>query len=180
MDAPVSAELVARARMVRWVVFDVDGVLTDGTLYFGAEGEALKGFDVKDGLGIRLLREAGLGLAVITARRSPMVERRARELGIEEIAMGASEKLATLERLASRRGFELAQVAAIGDDLPDLAVLRRAALSYAPADAVAEVRAAAHVVLDAAGGRGAVREMTEHLLRLRGDWPALVARLFGA
>jgi 3-deoxy-D-manno-octulosonate 8-phosphate phosphatase (KDO 8-P phosphatase) len=129
---------------------------------------------------VRLLRDAGLGLAVITARRSAMVERRARELGIEEIAMGANEKLATLERLASRRGFELEQVAAIGDDLPDLPVLRRAALSYAPADAVAEVRAAVHVALATGGGQGAVREMVEHLLRVRGDWAALVARLFGA
>jgi 3-deoxy-D-manno-octulosonate 8-phosphate phosphatase (KDO 8-P phosphatase) len=171
-------DLVTRARAVRWVVLDVDGVLTDGTLLYGPEGEALKGFHVKDGLGLRLAREAQLGLAVITARRSAMVERRARELGIEEIAMGAEEKLQTLERLAARRGFELSQVAAIGDDLPDLPVLRQASLAYAPADAAAEVREAAHVVLRSSGGRGAVREMVEHLLRLRGEWSSLVARLF--
>jgi 3-deoxy-D-manno-octulosonate 8-phosphate phosphatase (KDO 8-P phosphatase) len=173
-------ELADRARHVRWLVLDVDGVLTDGTLQYGPEGEVIKGFHVRDGLGVRLAREAGLGLALITGRRSAMVERRARELGIEEVAMGANEKLATLSRLASRRGFELHQVAAIGDDLPDLPVLRRSGIAYAPADAVAEVRDAAHVVLHCRGGRGAVREMVEHLLRQRGEWPGLVSRLFGA
>ena len=178
MNNTAAAELAARARAVRCVVLDVDGVLTDGTLLYGPDGEAIKSFHVKDGLGLRLAREAGLRLAVITARRSPMVERRARELGIDEIAMGAEDKGEALDALASRLGLELSQLAAIGDDLPDLPVLRRVELAYAPADAAPEVREAVHIVLGAAGGRGAVREMVEHLLRSRGEWSLLVERLF--
>lgn len=168
------AELERRARAIEWLVLDVDGVLTDGTLYYGARGEELKTFSVRDGLALVAARRVGLRSALLSSRSSPMVERRASELGIEELVLGCADKAAGLAELLERTGASASRVAAIGDDLVDLPVLRRASLAYAPADAVPEVRALASVVLDRGGGRGAVRAMIEHLLRLRGEWAGVV------
>jgi 3-deoxy-D-manno-octulosonate 8-phosphate phosphatase (KDO 8-P phosphatase) len=154
-------------RAIRLLVLDVDGVLTDGRLYYGPRGEALKVFHVHDGHGIVRLQRAGVAVAVISGRRSPMVRTRCRELGVRHVFQGVSEKLPVLERLLKRLKITAAECACIGDDLPDLPLMERAGLSFAVADAVAAVRARADRTTRARGGRGAVREVCELLLRGR-------------
>jgi 3-deoxy-D-manno-octulosonate 8-phosphate phosphatase (KDO 8-P phosphatase) len=156
-----------RAAAVRLVILDVDGVLTDGRLYFGPDGEALKVFDVRDGLGVRLLRDAGLGVAVLSSRRSPIVARRAEELDIAPVLQGEHDKRAGLERLLAETGIAADHCAYMGDDWPDLPVMAQVGFAAAVADAAPEVRRAAHWVAPAAGGRGAVRALAEFVLRCR-------------
>jgi 3-deoxy-D-manno-octulosonate 8-phosphate phosphatase (KDO 8-P phosphatase) len=153
--------------VIRLLVLDVDGVLTDGRLYFGPRGEVLKVFDVRDGFGLVQLQRAGLSVAVISGRRSPMVAARCRELGVRLVHQGVSDKLATLLRLCARLKLTPASCACMGDDLPDVPLMRAAALSFAVADAHREVRRAADLVTRRPGGRGAVREVCDHLLALR-------------
>jgi 3-deoxy-D-manno-octulosonate 8-phosphate phosphatase (KDO 8-P phosphatase) len=154
-------------RTIRLLVLDVDGVLTDGRLYYGPRGEALKVFHVHDGQGLVQLQRAGVAVAVISGRRSPMVSTRCRELGIRHVFQGASDKLPVLERLLRRLRLTAAECACVGDDLPDLPLIERVGLSYAVADAVPAVRRRADRVTRARGGRGAVREVCEQLLRGR-------------
>lgn len=161
------SQAALRAARVRLVVLDVDGVLTDGRLYFGADGEALKVFDVRDGYGVRLLREAGLGVALLSSRASPIVERRADELDISPVLQGERDKLAGLDRLLRSVGVPAAECAYLGDDWPDLPVMARVGFAAAVADAAPEVRRAAHWVTPAGGGRGAVRALAEFVLRSR-------------
>jgi 3-deoxy-D-manno-octulosonate 8-phosphate phosphatase (KDO 8-P phosphatase) len=151
----------------RLLVLDVDGVLTDGRLYFGPRGEALKVFHVRDGNGIVQLRRAGITVAVISGRRSSMVAMRCRELGVRHVYQGARDKLAVLKRLCARLKVPLTACAAVGDDLPDLPVLRAVALPFAVADAHAEVRRAARFITTLPGGAGAVREVCDELLARR-------------
>jgi 3-deoxy-D-manno-octulosonate 8-phosphate phosphatase (KDO 8-P phosphatase) len=167
---PTPAELQELAARVRLFIFDVDGVLTDGGLYYGPQGEALKRFDVKDGHGIVLARQSGIPSVVLTARSSPMVEARAKELQLLEVLQGQRDKLAALESLLTRHGIRAEQCAYMGDDLIDLPVLTRVGLSACPADAVAEVREAVAWVSTQPGGRGAVRELVELCLRAQGSW----------
>lgn len=159
---------------IRLIVSDVDGVWTDGRIIYSADGSEIKEFNVRDGLGVKLAQRAGLTVALLTSRQSPVVERRAKELGIIHIIQGAANKLVETERLAQQLGIALDQILYAGDDLPDLGPMARVAISAAPADAAAEVLAAATWKLDAAGGRGAFRELVERLLKERGDWDALV------
>jgi 3-deoxy-D-manno-octulosonate 8-phosphate phosphatase (KDO 8-P phosphatase) len=154
------------APAIRLLVLDVDGVLTDGRLYFGPRGEALKAFHVRDGVGLRQLQRAGLEIAVISGRRSPMVAARCRELGVRHVVQGVGDKLAALTRLCVRLKLTPAACACVGDDLPDVPVMRVAALSFAVADAHRAARRAADVVTRLPGGRGAVREVCDHLLAL--------------
>ena len=168
-----------RAAAVRLLVLDVDGVLTDGRLYFGAEGEALKVFDVRDGHGVKLLREAGIEVAILSARRSPIVERRARELGITQVIQGASDKGASFAELAQALKVASEHCGYIGDDWPDLAALAQAGFAVTVADAAPEVRRVAHWVTAAAGGRGAVRELAEFILRAQGRFEPLLRRQGG-
>jgi 3-deoxy-D-manno-octulosonate 8-phosphate phosphatase (KDO 8-P phosphatase) len=163
-----------RASRVTMVVLDVDGVLTDGRLYFGARGEVLKAFDVRDGHGIKLLRSAGLGVALLTARSSRIVAARARELGIADVLQGQQDKLAGLRRLLRRAGVEAERCAYMGDDWPDLPVLAEVGFAAAVADAAPEVRRAAHWVAPAAGGRGAVRALAEYVLRAQSRFERLL------
>jgi len=162
-----------RAARVRLVVLDVDGVLTDGRLYFGAQGETMKVFDVRDGLGVRLLRDAGLGVAVLSSRRSTIVTRRAEELEIAPVLQGEHDKLAGFRRLLAGTGFEAHDCAYMGDDLPDLPVLEQVGFAAAVADAALQVRRMVHWVAPASGGRGAVRALAEYVLRCRRRHPAL-------
>jgi len=163
-----------RAAAVRLLVLDVDGVLTDGRLYFGSDGEALKVFDVRDGHGVKLLREAGIEVAILSARRSPIVERRARELGIVQVIQGATDKGAGFAALARAMRVSTEQCGYIGDDWPDLGALAQAGFAATVADAAPEVRAVAHWTTTAPGGRGAVRELAEFILRAQGQFePAL-------
>ena len=151
-------------RPISLLVLDVDGVLTDGRLYFGARGEALKVFDVRDGYGIVRLRRAGVEVAVISGRRSPMLAARCRELGVRHVHQGVPDKLAVLRRLCARLKLGPAACAAVGDDLPDVPLLRAVAMSFAVADAHPAVRRIADHVTRAGGGRGAVREVCDRLL----------------
>jgi 3-deoxy-D-manno-octulosonate 8-phosphate phosphatase (KDO 8-P phosphatase) len=152
-------------RAIRLLVLDVDGVLTDGRLYYGSRGEALKVFHVHDGHGIVELQRAGIAVAVISGRRSPMVSARCRELGVRHVFQGVSDKLTVLQKLLKRLKLTAAESACVGDDLPDLPLMERVGLSFAVADAVAAVRRRADRTTRARGGRGAVREVCEHLLR---------------
>jgi 3-deoxy-D-manno-octulosonate 8-phosphate phosphatase (KDO 8-P phosphatase) len=151
-------------RAIQLLVLDVDGVLTDGRLYFGPRGEALKVFHVRDGHGIVQLRRAGLEVAVISGRRSRMVQARCRELGVRHLHQGVSDKLAVLQRLLARLKLPPSACACVGDDLPDLPLMRSVALSFAVADAHPAVRRAADVVTRLRGGHGAVREVCDRLL----------------
>jgi len=169
-----------RAAAVRLLVLDVDGVLTDGRLYFGADGEALKVFDVRDGHGIKLLREAGVEVAILSARRSPIVERRARELGIARVVQGAADKGAGLGELMAALQVRPEQCGYIGDDWPDLAALAQAGFAATVADAAPEVRRVAHWISAAPGGQGAVRELAEFILRAQGRFDGLLRRHGGA
>ena len=165
---PVTARAAARIRLV---VLDVDGVLTDGGLYYGPTGENMKRFDVHDGLAMVEARRAGLGVAVMSARASASVTRRLEELGIEEVHLGVQDKGKAVDELMRRLGISPEEIAVMGDDLGDLPAMRRAGLALAPRNAVSEVRAAAHWVSRRAGGGGAVREALELLLKARGAWP---------
>jgi 3-deoxy-D-manno-octulosonate 8-phosphate phosphatase (KDO 8-P phosphatase) len=161
-------DVTARARRVRLAIFDVDGVMTDGTLYIGDSGEAFKAFNILDGHGIKMLQAAGVATAIISGRTSQAVARRAAELGIEHVKQGSADKAADFERLAATLGLDAADCAFVGDDLPDLAVMRRCGLAVAVANAVDGVKQAAHHVTQASGGRGAVREFCELVLRAQG------------
>jgi 3-deoxy-D-manno-octulosonate 8-phosphate phosphatase (KDO 8-P phosphatase) len=168
----------ALARRVKLVCFDVDGVLTDGGIILGdAAGERveLKRYDIQDGLGIKMLQQAGLLTAIVTGRESVSVALRAAELGVDDVVQDArARKVPALTALLARRGLEWSEVAFVGDDLPDLGVLRRVGLPVCVGNATAEARAASRLALTRAGGAGAVREFCELLLRARGDWEAQV------
>jgi 3-deoxy-D-manno-octulosonate 8-phosphate phosphatase (KDO 8-P phosphatase) len=152
---------------IRLLVLDVDGVLTDGRLYYGPRGEALKVFHVRDGYGLVQLRRAGVAVAVISGRRSPMVAVRCRELGIEHVYQGIADKLPVFTRLRTRLKLPAAACACIGDDLPDLPLISAAGLGFAVADAHPQVRRAAGHVTRQPGGTGAVREVCDLLLAAR-------------
>ncbi len=168
------------ARSIRVVGLDVDGVLTDGGIYLGDVDGArheFKRYDIQDGLGVYFMRMAGLIPVIVTGRVSVSVELRAQELGIEHVAQDANaQKLIGLRRIL--RSFELGMehVAFVGDDFPDMAIMRRVALPVAVGNAVPEIRAVASVQLTRDGGRGAVREFAEMLLRARGEWEDVVER----
>jgi len=165
-------ELEARARAVRLAIFDVDGVMTDGTLYIAGDGEAFKAFNILDGHGVKMLQAAGVATAIISGRSSQAVARRAAELSIPHVVQGAGDKLAAFEALVARVGVAPAQCAFIGDDLPDLPVMGACGLAVAVANAVDAVKSAAHYVTRAHGGRGAVREFCELVLRAQGQLAA--------
>jgi 3-deoxy-D-manno-octulosonate 8-phosphate phosphatase (KDO 8-P phosphatase) len=154
----MDADIESRARRLRILALDVDGVLTDGRIHYSSDGEEMKSFSILDGLGIKLLRRAGLRVAVITARCSPVVERRVAELGIDHCLQGREDKLAALRDLLAEQGLGLAEAAYMGDDLPDLGAIRAAGLGLTVANGCAEVVAAARWQSRARGGEGAVRE----------------------
>ena len=163
--------LAARAARIRLVILDVDGVLTDGGLIYGAAGEEAKRFDVQDGFALVAARRAGLEIAVMSGRASPAVTRRMSELGLAEIHQGVDDKALAAGAVLDRLGLTWTEVAAMGDDLPDLPLLRAAGLALAPANAVPEVRKAAHWISPRSGGAGAVRDAVELILKARHAWP---------
>ena len=166
----VSRELASKIMSVRLVVFDVDGVLTDGRIIFSNSGEETKLFDVKDGHGIKLLMRSGIDVAIITARESEVVRRRAKDLGITHVFQGMKDKRMALEELVKISGITPAEMAYMGDDIIDLPVLRRVAFSAAVADAVSEVLGRVDFVSQRPGGRGAARELAELILKVQGKW----------
>ena len=155
-------------------IFDVDGVLTDGRIYIGEQGETVKAFSTLDGHGLKLLQQGGIEPVVITGRDSPAVRRRVADLGLVHAVYGASDKLAAATALLAALGLEWAEVAAMGDDWPDLPLLARAGFACAPANAHAEARALAHHVTTASGGHGAARECCDLLLVAAGRYAALL------
>ncbi|MGD9841469.1 MAG: KdsC family phosphatase [Steroidobacteraceae bacterium] len=156
--------ITARAATIQLLVLDVDGVLTDGRLYFNADGEALKAFHVRDGAGIVQLRKAGIQVAIISGRNSPAVNKRMSELGVLHIKQGIHDKQAALQELLDTLQINADCVACVGDDTPDIVMLNMAQLAIAVADAHPAVRAAAHYVTQIAGGQGAVREVCDLIL----------------
>jgi 3-deoxy-D-manno-octulosonate 8-phosphate phosphatase (KDO 8-P phosphatase) len=168
------------ARAIRLVVLDVDGVLTDGGIYLGAvDGRPMefKRYDIQDGLGIYLMQRAGIRVAIITGRVSESVRLRAAELGIEDLVQDPeAQKLPAFLGMLDRHGIAPSEAAFVGDDFPDMAVLRLVGLPVAVGNAVPEIKAACKVQLSREGGRGAVREFTELLLKARGDWEPVTER----
>jgi 3-deoxy-D-manno-octulosonate 8-phosphate phosphatase (KDO 8-P phosphatase) len=176
---PLPEDLLARrAARLTWLLFDVDGVLTDGRLLYGADGEQWKVFDVRDGLGLKLAQQAGLKIGILSGRESAALANRARELWVDALLMDRSDKGPAFEQFLAAHGALPEEVAYLGDDLVDLPVLARCGLSFAPADAVPEVRERVDRVLALRGGRGVAREMVEVVLRARGDWERVVAPFF--
>lgn len=170
------ADAVRRAARLRLIAFDVDGTLTAGGICIGASAEASKTFCVRDGFGLTLLREAGIEVVIVTGRRSDIVEVRSRELKIATVLQGVADKGIALRELCGTRGLALDAAAFMGDDWPDLRAMRLAGLAAAPADAVPEVRAAAHWVATAAAGSGAARELAEFVLRAQGRFEQMLER----
>ena len=163
---------------VKLLLFDVDGVLTDGTILVHGDGTESKHFNIKDGAAMVWAQRAGLRIGLLSARTADATAIRAAQLGLTVVVQGSSNKLAGYERILADHGLTDVEVGYMGDDLQDLPVLRRAGFSAAPADAAAEVRAAVQWVSPSGGGRGAARECIEHVLRAQDAWTAAVGEFF--
>ncbi len=176
-NAPDRASRIAadRASRVRLMLFDVDGVLTDGKLWYGPAGEALKAFHVLDGHGIKLLLQTGTVVALLSGRSSPAVSARANELGIPHVLQGIEDKRSAFEALAARLSIPASETGFMGDELIDLPVLRRCGFACAPGEAHPRVRASAHYVTRAPAGGGAAREVCEFVLRAQGRLEGVLA-----
>lgn len=169
MPPILTAELKQRMQHIRLAVFDVDGVLTDGRLYFLADGSEFKSFNTLDGQGIKMLQRSGVDTAIITGRRSSVVELRAKNLGISHLYQGREDKLTALDELLSTVKLSYEQVAYLGDDLPDLAVIRRVAFGAAVANAEPFIKAHADYITLAKGGEGAAREFCQAIMEAQGS-----------
>lgn len=169
-----AAGIMKRAANIRLLGLDVDGVLTDGSVYIGERGEALKAFHIHDGKGIRMLLDAGCEVALLTARSSPAVDRRAEELGIRHVHQGQKDKWKTLAGLMAELGLAAERVAYVGDDLVDMGILTRVGLAVAVGDAHPAVAAAAHWQTRRRGGTGAVREVCEMILEAQGRLKSII------
>lgn len=162
-----------KAASIKLLILDVDGVLTDGRITMNERGEEVKSFNVKDGLGLKMLMSAGIEVVIITGRKSMVVEHRAKELGIDEVWQGIKDKKALCKKIIGEKGLKKKEVCCIGDDLPDLAMFMEAGLRIAVADGVEEVREEADFVTKKKGGYGAVREACEWILKSKGAWPKI-------
>lgn len=173
-SSELAPDLLKRLRKIRLLALDVDGVLTDGRLYFQSDGIEIKAFHTLDGLGLQLLQRAGLHVAFITGRESPMVSQRANHLGIRHVFQNCQDKLSTLRELCRSEAIGLDQVAYCGDDLPDLAVIQRVGVSFTVPGAPSYIRARADLVTERDGGYGAAREICDMLLLAQGHRDALL------
>jgi 3-deoxy-D-manno-octulosonate 8-phosphate phosphatase (KDO 8-P phosphatase) len=172
---PTATRASQKAAQLVLMGFDVDGVLTDGTLYFTSRGDEMKAFSSLDGHGLKMLQRAGVEVVIISGRSSPALELRARNLGIAELHMAVEDKRGLLAELAARRGIDMARTGYMGDDVVDLPILRAAGFSATVADGHDEVRARVDYVARKVGGRGAVREVCDLILRAQGKWDAAMA-----
>jgi 3-deoxy-D-manno-octulosonate 8-phosphate phosphatase (KDO 8-P phosphatase) len=170
-----SAAVLERAAKIKLMIFDVDGVMTDGGLYYGAEGELAKRFNVLDGHGIIALQKSGVETALITARQSDILAQRAAGLGITHVHQGARDKRAVFEELISRLGIGAEQCGFVGDDVIDLPILTRVGFAASVANGHAEVRRRVHYVTGNTGGHGAVRELCDLILHAQGNYEAALA-----
>ena len=167
------------AAKIKLLILDVDGVMTDGRIIINEKGEEIKRFDVKDGLGLKLLMRSGIDVIIITGRKSRAVEYRAKDLGIREIYQGVKDKKSLFTGLIQRKKLKKDQVCCIGDDLPDLPIFDRAGIAIAVRDAAPEVRDAADFITKNRGGYGAVREVCELILRAQKNWPYKISSFTG-
>jgi 3-deoxy-D-manno-octulosonate 8-phosphate phosphatase (KDO 8-P phosphatase) len=166
----MTPEVAARARKIRLLVMDVDGVLTDGRMVLAESGEELKMFHTHDGIGLALAHRAGLRTAMITGETSPIAKARGAKLGVHHVVLGARRKAESVDALLAEYGWEASTLAYVGDDLLDIPALQRAGLAMAVANAVPEVKAVCHVVTATSGGHGAVRECVQLILEAQGAW----------
>lgn len=178
MGARAQADLAARCQPIELLVTDVDGVLTDGVIALDENGVETKHFYVRDGMAFALWHRAGKQAAILSGRATPAVNRRAAELKIAHVLQGHEQKATPFRTLIERLGLSPDQVCFVGDDLADLPVLRSVGLAACPLDACSEVRDTAHLVTAASGGRGAVREVIEVILKSQGRWNELIAGMF--
>ena len=165
----------ARASRVRLMIFDVDGILTDGSLHFGPEGEALKSFNVLDGHGIKLLQQSGVATAIVSARQSPIVTRRASDLGISHVHQGVHDKRSAFDQLLNDTGVSMDACGFIGDDVIDLPILARVGFAVSVPNGHPDVKSRVHYVTQAGGGRGAAREICDFILRAQGKYDSMLA-----
>jgi 3-deoxy-D-manno-octulosonate 8-phosphate phosphatase (KDO 8-P phosphatase) len=179
MRVKLMQDVLERAKHIRLVVFDVDGVLTDGSLYLGDDGQEYKAFHSRDGHGMAMLRDSGVALAVITGRRSEVVRIRMQSLGVEHVYQGCRDKLPVFLELAAGLGIEHRQAAYMGDDVMDIPVMRQVGLAAAVADAHPAVREHAHWCAPSPGGRGAARDLCELILGAQGRLEVLLAGYMG-
>ncbi len=180
MNNQIDNRLKHLAKKIKLLALDVDGVLTDGSVIYGNNGEELKTFNTLDGLGIRLLQQAGIEIAIITGRQSDMVQRRGSELGVTHILQKRNDKLNALEELCALLDISLDQTAYMGDDLPDLPAMKQASIGIAPNNAHADVASIALYRTTAIGGHGAVREACDMLLKARGSYDSIIEQyLYG-
>lgn len=175
---PTSDIVREKIQRVRWIALDVDGVMTDGKLVIDVNGNELRSFSVRDGLGIKMAQQSGIGFAIVSGRESPVVRSRAVDLRIEEIHLGVHRKADCLREILERRGIDPSATCFIGDDVIDIPAMRLAGLGVAPADADPAARAEADFVTKAIGGHGVVREMVDLILQRRGEWDEIVATMF--
>lgn len=175
---PDAAAFDARLKKIRLAVFDVDGVLTDGRIVYGDYGDELKSFDSLDGLGIELLREAGIPTVLISGRKSKTNERRAKELRVAKLFQNTPDKLKAFMKALRQFGCSAEETLCAGDDLTDVPLLTRAGLAAAVPNAVQEVKAVAHYVTSRPGGRGAIREICDLVLKAQGHWPRVTQKFF--
>lgn len=159
--------LFTKAQSISLVITDIDGVLTNGQIYYTNQGETFTGFNIQDGMGIRLLIKNGISVAVLTGRKNPAVTHRMRELGVQHVYQGLSDKMSTYETLLKTLKLTDTEVAYIGDDLPDLPVLKRVGLSVSPADGNSRITQMVHWVTKAKGGRGAFRELADLIIEAK-------------
>lgn len=176
MSHRTPADVAARAANIKLLLLDVDGVLTDGGIVYADDGTEVKRFHVRDGSGLKLWQAAGNRAAVLSGRSSAAVTRRAAELGLAPVVQGRADKRAALDDVLAATGLTVAEVCAVGDDIPDLPLQRACGLGVAVADACAELRAEADYVTAVPGGHGAVRDAVEWLMKLQGTWAAVVDR----
>jgi 3-deoxy-D-manno-octulosonate 8-phosphate phosphatase (KDO 8-P phosphatase) len=169
-----------RAKKIRLLLLDVDGVLTDGRILYDERGREIKSFDIKDGQGIKLCQQAGLQVGILSGRKSAAVRFRAEELGIALLLQGAGDKAKSLEGILQKNEMRADQVCFVGDDLADLPVFSRVGFAVAVADGVREAKAKAHYVTRRSGGRGAVREICELILKAQGKWKGATSKLMAA
>jgi 3-deoxy-D-manno-octulosonate 8-phosphate phosphatase (KDO 8-P phosphatase) len=172
----IPAELLPRLQRIRMFLCDVDGVLTEAGVFMGTGGVEFKRFDIRDGLGIKLLQREGFKVGFVSARPSPATTARAEDLGIDFLHQSAVPKVEAVEELLKKTGLGWDEISFMGDDVLDLGVLKRAGFAAAPADAHEAARASAHYVTTQPGGRGAVREVAEMILRAQGRWEPLLAK----
>ncbi|MFV1951955.1 MAG: KdsC family phosphatase [Nitrospinota bacterium] len=168
--------VIEKAKKIKLLILDVDGVMTDGRIILGDDGKELKFFDVKDGHGIKLAHRAGLTTAIISGREAKLVLLRAKELGIEIVYQNTHDKVGICEKILKQKGFSAEETAYIGDDIVDLPIMSKVGFSIAVADALPYVKDAADLVTEKKGGRGAVREAIEFILKAQGHWEKLFER----